>query len=326
MSKTDELDMAFKYARNRGMPYYSYNYQEKLLEFDKIKKADFENGIICNEVLQLLHGLGLAWSYFPHHWEVQVLKMKRPIDVFNNDKLLKKALASRIKYGGKVGTKGYMTDANLRKAIRTASGVQAVSNFRPVAAASIYYKYAHNGVVWDMSCGYGGRLIGALASGSVKKYIGTDPCELTHRGLKNIKDDFNHIDMQVDLNKIGSEDFVPNEEIDLCFTSPPYFNTEEYSNEETQSWKKYPTKKEWLQGFLRKTMQNCFSCLKDDGLMIINIANVKSYPNLETDVLRMAYSENFKISDVLLLRLSSIMGGFKYEPIFIFKKQKYILH
>ena len=55
--------------------------------------------------------------------------------------------------------------------------------------------------------------------------------------------------------------------------------------------------------------------------MIINIANVKTYPTLETDVLRMAYQENFKIHDVLLLRLSSLMGrGFKYEPIFVFKK------
>ena len=227
------------------------------------------NGIFNNEVLQYLHGIGLAWSYFPHHWEVQVLKMKRPIDIFQDDKLLKKALASRIKWGGKVGLDGFMSDADLRKAIRTASGVQAVSNFRPVASASIYYKYARNGIVWDMSCGYGGRLIGALASGSVKKYIGSDPCKLTYQGLQKIQEDFKHIDMEVDLNMIGSEDFVPEDNVDLCFTSPPYFNTEEYSNEETQSWKKYPTKKEWLEGFLKKTMQNCYSCLKNDGLMMI---------------------------------------------------------
>ena len=320
-SKKDELDLAFKYARERGMPYYSYTDQEKLIEFEKIQRSDFKNGIYGNEVLQYLHGIGLAWSYFPHHWEVQVLKMKRPIDIFEDDKLFKKALASRIKWGGKVGLDGFMSDADLRKAIRTASGVQAVSNFRPVASASIYYKYARNGIVWDMSCGYGGRLIGALASGSVKKYIGSDPCQLTYQGLKKIQEDFNHIDMEIDLNMIGSEDFIPGEKVDLCFTSPPYFNTEEYSNEETQSWKKYPGKKEWLEGFLKKTMQNCYSCLKDDGLMMINIANVKTYPNLETDVLRIAYQENFKIDDVLLLRLSSIMGGFKYEPIFIFKKR-----
>ena len=320
-SEKNKLTLALEYARERGMPYYTYTPEEKLVEFRKIQSSDFINGIYRNEVLQLLHGIGLAWSYFPHHWEVQVLKMKRPIDVFQDDKLLKKALASRIKWGGKVGIDGYMSDSNLRKAIRTASGVQAVSNFRPVAAASIYYKYSKNGIVWDMSCGYGGRLLGALASGSVKKYIGSEPCQLTYQGLKNIQKDFNYIDMEIDLNMVGSEDFIPKEKVDLCFTSPPYFNTEEYSNEETQSWKKYPTKKEWLEGFLKQTIQNCYRCLKDDGLMIINIANVKTYPTLETDVLRIAYQENFKIHDVLLLRLSSLMGrGFKYEPIFVFKK------
>ena len=134
----NELSLAFEYARKRGLPYYKYTKEQKYNEFEKLKRADFKNGIEGNEIKQLLHGLGLAWSYFPHHWEVQVLKMKRPIDVWNNDILLKKALASRIKWGGKVGEDGFMTDANLRKAIRTASGVQAISNFRPLAAASIF--------------------------------------------------------------------------------------------------------------------------------------------------------------------------------------------
>ena len=44
-SKKDELDLAFKYARERGMPYYSYTDQEKLIEFEKIQRSDFKNGI-----------------------------------------------------------------------------------------------------------------------------------------------------------------------------------------------------------------------------------------------------------------------------------------
>lgn len=319
--KLNELSLAFEYARKRGLPYYKYTKEQKYNEFEKLKRADFKNGIEGNEIKQLLHGLGLAWSYFPHHWEVQVLKMKRPIDVWNNDILLKKALASRIKWGGKVGEDGFMTDANLRKAIRTASGVQAISNFRPLAAASIFYKYANNGIVWDMSCGYGGRLLGALASESVKKYIGTDPCQKTFDGLIKIKNDFSHIDMGIDIYKQGSEDFIPNEKVDLCFTSPPYFNTEQYSDEDTQSWKKYATKEDWLNGFLKDTIKNCHKSLKENGLMILNIANVKNFINLETYVLKTAFDVGFKIDDILLLRLSSITkGGFKYEPVFVFKK------
>ena len=322
LSDKEKVDLAYKYCKSRGFPYYQYTDEQKILEFQKIQNSDFENGIQQNEVLQLLHGIGLAWSYFPHHWSVQVLKMKRPVDVWQDEKLLKKALASRIKYGGKVEHDGFMTDANLRKAIRTASGVQAVSNFRPVASASIYYKYARNGVVWDMSCGYGGRLLGAMASGSVAKYIGTDPCFETYEGLREMEADFCDLsDMKVEINECGSENFVPGEPVDLCFTSPPYFDTEKYDVEPTQSYIKFPSKDAWLNGFLRTTIINCRSCLKDDGLLMLNIANVKTYQNLETDTLRVAFQEGFKIEDILLLRLSSIMGGFKYEPIFIFKKR-----
>ena len=168
---TDDVEAVFKYARERGLPYYSYTINEKIKEFEKILNSKFYDGIKDNTISQNLQGIGLAWSYFPHHWEVPVLKMKRPIDIWNNDSLLKKAIASRIKWGGTVHKDGSMTDACLRKAIRTASGVQSVSNFRPTAAAAIYHTYAKKGVVWDMSGGYGGRLLGAYASGEVKKYI-----------------------------------------------------------------------------------------------------------------------------------------------------------
>ena len=39
-----------------------------------------------------------------------------------------------------------------------------------------------------MSCGYGGRLLGAIAADV--NYIGTDPCTETFEGLKQIKEDW----------------------------------------------------------------------------------------------------------------------------------------
>lgn len=321
--RKEKSEIALLYCRNRGVPRYEYANDEKIKEFNKICNSKFKESIVDDHVLQLLHGIGLAWSYFPHHWEIQVGKMKTPLDVFNNDDLLKKALISRMKWGGDTNVKddGFLTDSQLRKAIRTASGVQAVSNFRPVAAAAIYHKYSGNGVVWDMSCGFGGRLLGALASESVKKYIGTDPSTKTYEGLLNIKCDFSFNPMEIEIHKIGSEDFIPNCLVDLCFTSPPYFNTEEYSNEESQSYKKFTTKEDWNEGFLRKTIKNCMSCLVKNGYMIINIANVKSHKELELDTVKIALEEGFILHETLKLRLSSLnKGGFKYEPIFVFKK------
>ena len=322
----DKIEEVFNYARSRGLPIYSYTLNEKIKEIEKILNSKFQHGIKDNVILQNLQGIGLAWSYFPHHWEVPVLKMKRPIDIWNNDDLLKKAIASRIKWGGVVKENGFMTDSCLRKAIRTASGVQAVSNFRPTAAASIYYHYAQDGTVWDMSGGYGGRILGAYASGKVKKYICTEPCTKNYEGLVKInrdlpklKNDLFDEKMEVELNKCGAEDFTPKEKVDLCFSSPPYFNTEKYSDENTQSYKKYPTKEEWLDGFLKKMIINCIDSLKNDGKILINIANVKTFKNLESETIRVCEQVGLKLENTLQLRLSNLYnGGFKHEPIFVF--------
>jgi hypothetical protein len=324
-SREERATLALEYTRKRGIPYYEYSMNEKDQEFIKIYRSKYHSAIVGDEVLQLMHGIGLAWSYFPHHWGIPVMKMKTPLEIFHDDELMLKALMGRMRWGGdnNIKSDGHLSDSQLRKAIRTASGVQSVSNFRPVAAATIYHKFAGEGTVWDMSCGFGGGLLGALASKAVKKYIGTEPSTLTYIGLENIAKDFAHLPVEVDLHKCGSEDFIPDCPVDLCFTSPPYFNTEMYSDEDTQSYKKYATAAEWNEGFLRKTIQNCRACLKPSGYMIINIANVKSHGTLEADTVSIAEAEGFVLDHTLRLRLSSMTkGGFKHEPIFIFKIRK----
>ena len=195
-----------------------------------------------------------------------------------------------------------------------------MSNFRPTAAKLIYEKFGGD-VIWDMSCGWGGRLIGFLAS-SRPKYIGTEPSSKTFDGLKKIKKDFNYLTKSVKLHKLGSEVFEPKKEsLDLCFTSPPYFDTEKYSDEETQSFKKYPTKDKWINGFLRKTIENCYNGLKGNKYMLINIANTPKYKFIEEETIRISKELGFKQEQTIELTLSSVMGaGYKYEPIFVFKK------
>jgi predicted RNA methylase len=241
-----------------------------------------------------------------------------PLWAFSNDDIFKKVIDKRIKMGDNI------SDNGIRKMLKIYSGVQCVSNFRPTSASAIYSLFGKNKVVWDMSCGYGGRLLGAYKAG-VKKYIGTEPCTDTFNGLNNIINDFMTNSLtEFELHKLGSEDFIPNEEVDLCFTSPPYFNTEKYSDEDTQSWKKYNSKEIWLNDFLGKTLENCKQCLKKDAILIVNIANVKSYKNLEEDFLIIAKDKGFELINIMKYNLSSLSHNskFKYEPVFIMKKEK----
>ena len=173
-----------------------------------------------------------------------------------------------------------------------------------------------------MSCGYAGRLLGALISRVVGRYIGTEPCLKTFDGLMKMKSEL-FSSMNAIILKSGSEDFVPTPNtLDLCFTSPPYFNTEKYSDEETQSYKKFESKESWNEKFLGQTIKNCLIGLKAGGHLIINIANVKSHQTLESDTVKICLEQGLAHVETLRLLLSSITkGGYKSEPVFVFRKQ-----
>ena len=63
---------------------------------------------------------------------------------------------------------------------------------------------------------------------------------------------------------------------DTIFTSPPYFDVERYSHEETQSWVRYKTIDDWNQNFLHNTINKLIPTLKKGGILAINIADVYS--------------------------------------------------
>jgi 16S rRNA G966 N2-methylase RsmD len=62
---------------------------------------------------------------------------------------------------------------------------------------------------------------------------------------------------------------------DLCFTSPPYFRKEIYSDESTQSCYRYTTPESWREGFLMPAMKLQTNVVKPGGYVIVNIADVK---------------------------------------------------
>lgn len=310
----DYVILVFEHYRKNGFPYYSIDSNYRLKEFDTFIK--YKGQVLYgNTINQTMHGLALAWSYMPHSWNVQCNNTKTPYEAFMDDDIFKRVIRKRIQMGDN------MSDNGIRKMLKIYSGVQSVSNFRPTAAHAIYQNFCNtNDHVLDMSAGYGGRLLGAIKS--QVNYVGYEPCVETYNGLKNIIKDFGGNQTIINL---GSEFIDYTNYFDFAFTSPPYFNTEKYSEEDTQSWKKYPTKELWLNVFMKNTFTNTFKSLKPNKFMAINIANVKSYPTLVNDVKLMAENCGFKHVNILQLTLSNINlknknNSFKYEPILIFQK------
>jgi hypothetical protein len=323
----------FEHYRCTGFPVYSLKRDQRLQQLLDLLVADHA-GIIDakGRIKQTMHGLALAWHYHPLAWTVKCGNRKTPVELFRDDRLFMQAIERRTKLGNA------FSESGLRKILRSFSSTQSVSNFRPSAAAAIYHRYMPEmgGITWDMSGGFGGRLLGALACDRVDRYIGTDPSTYAIDGLREMAgelvpmaEQLGRRTLEVELHQIGSEDFVPERNsLDLAFTSPPYFGWEQYGDEPEQSHKKFPTQHEWLHGFIGATLRNCAHGLKKDGVLAVNIASVAAYPNLASVFLKYAEGNGWRLVETLQLQLSKMVGlkhigksAFKTEPIFVFTKR-----
>jgi len=332
---------------------------EKEAKLRKLLKYDFSKVIQDGVIKQRTYYNRLASCYFPHMGSVRAGGKRTPKELFGNLPLLIKAMDKRRKLHlrSKVRSKAELAEENqitwlreflpeslltassIRK-VNTYSGTQAVSNFSPVAAAALYHKFLpeEGGIVFDPSCGWGGRLLGAISCKRVHKYIGCDPGTETFKGLERMRDELlpmarsmgRHLD--VEIYRLGSEtkemrDALKPNSVGLVFSSPPYFAQEIYTDDPTQSWKKYPDQESWLNGFMGDTLDNCHYALKPGGILAINIANVSSYKgSLKDDFVALAKSKGFTHVDTLTLLLSAMPGAkqkygkHKHEPVFVFKR------
>lgn len=326
---TDEHELALQvwkidaHYQQNGFPHFSMTEEERLLAFSNFQRLDRKSLFDGETIKQAQHGLGLAWSYFPHHWQVKCNRNMSVDEAYRDDRKRRQAIEKALRAGRYEVIDGqpFLGPAKMRAAIAYTSGVQRVSNFRPSAAGLIYDMYGGE-KVWDMSSGYGGRLLGAISSPKVRQYVGTDPHFETFVGLQRMKDDLAHLTKtDVVLHNVGSEDYVAESEtFDLCFTSPPYFDTEKYGDNDSQSYKKFPSVDLWNQGFLRSTLENAYNGLKHGRRLVLNVANTKNHERLESDAISISEEIGFKLEKKLKLVLSSMGGGTKSEPIFVFIK------
>ena len=254
------------------------------------------------------------------------------------------------------------------QAFRLGLGQPAV-NFPPLTARWIYENYTNHIPkeetlnIYDPSSGWGGRILGAMSSHRKIHYIGTDPNtdnfinELGITRYEYVANFFNdeclesnsfweeekntyHV-FQEGSEHIGNHsDFQQYKgKLDLVFTSPPYFDREQYSSDETQSFKSYPQYDDWRDNFLKPTLENAFHSLRNDRYLLWNIADIKigkdKFHPLEQDSIDILTNLGMEYQGKLKMLMTSMVGvdqsnvknsvvvgkkALKYEPIFVFKK------
>jgi hypothetical protein len=189
--------------------------------------------------------------------------------------------------GGELSAKSYISAFRL--------GTYIATQFKPVVAKAIY-DMTNAVKVLDTSCGWGDRLAGFYTS-NAKEYIGCDPNPNTFARYMKQVDEYERIlgnstpivkeerdyftinaTKKVTIYRCGAEDLPWDEikNVDIAFTSPPYFSTEEYNkggeHEEDQSWSKFNEYDRWRDDFYLPVAENS---MKVSKYMFVNIMDPK---------------------------------------------------
>lgn len=315
------LSIDFEYIREHIYPKYDEEYLMKiLLHFYRqqlnVSTFDIENRNV-NKILS-------------HFFEdlIYAAKSKNgkysPNQVINDDELLKRAFEYIEHHRAFYHNNSDIT--NLKDFFFSSSMVGKITNFNPVIARKIYEYYVphKNATIFDYSCGYGSRMLGALSSQYDYHYIGVDPyTELYERLLifsNWIKNTLKN-DSKVTLLNVCSEEFIPSfaEKMDLSFSSPPYFNYEIYVDCSTQSYIRYPTYEEWKKNYVSTTLMNIYSYTKQNGLHIVNLQDTKNI-KLISDWIYIAQDIGFKIEEIRTIETLKRHSSKNENKLFVMRK------
>jgi len=193
------------------------------------------------------------------------------------------------------------------------------------SSAKILYEITQARNILDFCGGWGDRLTGAIATKNVISYTGIDPNTSLHPKYEALSKFYKH-NKKTKFICSPAEDveFEPNQ-FDVIFTSPPYFDLEIYSYEETQSSSRYKNIDSWLEGFLFKVINKCYTWLEADGRLLLNISDFRGIYFCQK-MIEYAISIGFKFEGIIGYEISQRPGTNQPlditagEPIFIFSK------
>lgn len=193
------------------------------------------------------------------------------------------------------------------------------TNFSPVIAVSIY-KLFNSKKILDMSSGWGDRLLAAITHDdnyNIDYYYGVDPNKCLFDGYKSIINTSKNPHKFILINDVFENVHI-NKTFDLMFSSPPYFDFEKYTTDNSQSYIQYNSVDEWLNKFMFVSILKIYSLLEINGHMCINISDTGNIPYVYRIMQFVEKNKGFTFLGVIGFAKVNVT----HRPIYIFKKIK----
>jgi hypothetical protein len=235
----------------------------------------------CVEYFQLSNGektcQNLSLLFNPHRLQIPTKKSKNSFYDSLKDENFRKGLARAICF---VHNKGVRNNLLLRAIEIGINGVGFANEFFPYYSRDLLTEFGvlNSDKVLDPCGGWGGRMIGT--SVVCNHYECYEPSTKTYNGLIRLGNwiqQFNK-DFRFIVHKLPFEDSqLDDESFDFALTSPPYYDTEDYTDELSNSKNRYKTFDEWCDGFYLPMIQKTMDALKKGKCFVLNIGS-RVYP------------------------------------------------
>lgn len=261
---------------------YTDGLTQSLDDWANLKKKQIDKDFISSTSVV---GTNIIKRNMPHLYEVQNHKGKSIVSSWTQEVLEKVLVTNR-----KSHSTPYVSE--IIRQVGFVSGTSKVTIYRPLLTKRIVERFNSKHVL-DVCVGWGGRMLGSVCVDGVS-YTGIEPFSKTYEGLEQMKSELELTDEQVTLHNDCAETILPQLErkYDLALTSPPYYNLEIYTDEETQSHH-YETYEVWVDNFLRPVIEGVLDKLVEGGKSCWSVKNFKTDGkyNLYDDVVRI-HKEN----------------------------------
>lgn len=238
-------------------------------------------------------GMKLSEHYCPNFYQIENDKGVSFAGLWKSTNLEK-----ILRWNRKSHSTPYLSE--IKRGIYFCCGLTKNTMYRPQMMKLACLRYKPQRVL-DPCAGWGGRMLGAVAYGA--HYTAFEPNTTTYSNLQQIVN-FLRIQNQVtlicdDARNMKKYAIQP---VDMVLTSPPYFDLEVYTHEDTQSITRTSTYREWADGFLRDIIALGLEHLSPNGVSCWNVGKVRGH-DMNDDVLQ--YHTEFGYSKIEVLDVKS---------------------
>ena len=303
--KNDEINMMFQ--RINGFDFKWNTVPYDIVESQKSKQSHFEQtdfphqfqryNSVANTLDKPMHYNDTTSRH--HYWDINVItdcdiepsrvmakrsctRCESPYELWTSDEGFVKAVIKAAIFKFKS-----VSAHSLRESFYQVKGYQECPHERVLFIHNLYkllFNDRRDVVIFDACAGYGDRMIAAIAYGA-EQYLGVDPNSMSQPAFKEMSSKYTKLRIFSSPNPSHQiiEDYMPSasqgqasvvngllkHKANLVYLSPPSYDSETYSDDETQSTNMHKDEMTWTNEFLFATVDECVRQCDANGYLVI---------------------------------------------------------